>query len=84
MPRKTKYQKPEWAVGQVTRLSGLVEDTCKHGVGHPNSKWLADHPKLGHLSIHGCDGCCSRRSSDSSKGGPCQPTRKKSGRRRTT
>jgi hypothetical protein len=77
MPRKPRYQKPEWAVGQVTRLSGLVEDTCKHGVGHPNSKWLADHPKLGHLSIHGCDGCCLQR-------GPCLPTRKKSGRRRTT
>ena len=58
---KPRYRKPGWAVGQVTRLSGLLEDTCEHGVGHPNSDWLKAHPKLRHLSIHGCDGCCSKK-----------------------
>ena len=53
-----KYPKPNWAETQTIRLSGLVEDVCKHGVGHPNEKWLKVHPKLKHLAIHGCDGCC--------------------------
>jgi len=54
------YRKPDWAVQQVTRGSGLVEDVCKHGVGHPNSDWLARHDSKGHrgLALHGCDGCC--------------------------
>ena len=52
-----KYKKPKWAVSQTVRESGLVEDICEHGVGHPNRQWLDHHPKSG-LSIHGCDGCC--------------------------
>jgi hypothetical protein len=58
---KTKYKKPDWAVDQTIRLSGLVEDICVHGVGHPNLEWLKEHDpddKLC-LSVHGCDGCCT-------------------------
>lgn len=54
------YKKPEWAVQQIIRETGLVEDVCKHGVGHPNNDWLDEHDpedKNG-FSIHGCDGCC--------------------------
>ena len=54
------YPKPDWAVQQIVRSSGLVEDVCAHGVGHPNEAWLKIHDpdgKLG-LGIHGCDGCC--------------------------
>ena len=54
-----KYSKPDWADGQTTRMSGLVEDTCSHGVGHPNKDWLERHPDKPELGTHGCDGCCS-------------------------
>lgn len=64
---KTKYKKPDWAVSQCVRMSGLVEDICSHGVGHPNSQWLKEHPKQRHLSIHGCDGCCSAKDSEPKK-----------------
>jgi len=55
-----QYPKPKWAESQTVRASGLVEDICKHGVGHPNEAWLKS---VGGLvaraySIHGCDGCC--------------------------
>jgi hypothetical protein len=53
-----RYPKPKWAESQTVRMSGLVEDVCRHGVGHPNARWLEAHPLLKHLSIHGCDGCC--------------------------
>lgn len=55
-----QYKMPKWAVGQVTRASGLVEDTCRHGISHPNKEWLAKNDpedKKG-FAIHGCDGCC--------------------------
>ena len=58
---KTKYKKPDWAVDQITRGSGLVEDVCEHGVGHPNIEWLEaykDHPQIEAFGVHGCDGCC--------------------------
>lgn len=58
-----EYKRPAWAVDQIVRASGLVEDICKHGVGHPNEEWLRSHclkPETYHTwSIHGCDGCCS-------------------------
>lgn len=59
-PRWNRYTKPDWAVQQTTRASGLVEDICKHGVGHPNKQWLEKHdpPNSLALDIHGCDGCC--------------------------
>ena len=58
----TKYKKPKWAVQQITRASGLVEDICEHGVGHPNEEWLQQHDFHGDLGfgVHGCDGCCSK------------------------
>lgn len=56
----TEYKKPSWAVGQTQRNTGLVEDICKHGVGHPNKEWLIKHDPDGKkgLGLHGCDGCC--------------------------
>ena len=57
-----KYPKPDWAISQLTRASGLVEDICEHGVGHPNQDWLVrrkfSHPTENHWGVHGCDGCC--------------------------
>lgn len=54
------YKAPTWAVSQLWRETGLLEDTCKHGVGHPNTVWLKKHDPTGLkcFSIHGCDGCC--------------------------
>lgn len=54
---------PKWAVEQITRWSGLIEDVCKHGVGHPNKDYLDGYTtrwgdKHG-LDVHGCDGCCT-------------------------
>lgn len=63
MSRRMPYRRPKWAVQQVVRGSGLVEDICKHGVGHPNSDWLNRHDpkdKRG-LALHGCDGCCKKK-----------------------
>ena len=58
-----KYDKPSWATQQVTRASGLVEDKCEHGVGHPNVEWLKTHDPTGSgaYGVHGCDGCCSKK-----------------------
>lgn len=55
-----KDNKPDWAVDQVTRASGLIEDICEHGVGHPNGAWMEKFDPGGHRGwgIHGCDGCC--------------------------
>jgi hypothetical protein len=57
-----RYVKPLWAVSQTIRESGLVEDVCKHGIGHPNAQWLWRHDPSGRLAfgVHGCDGCCSK------------------------
>ena len=47
---------PETRVaGLHVRASGLVENTCEHGIGHPNKELTA--PKF-FDGIHGCDGCC--------------------------
>lgn len=55
-----KYKKAPWAVQQVVRASGVVEDICSHGVGHPNQEWVKENDAKGEraLGIHGCDGCC--------------------------
>jgi len=55
-----KYPKPEWAAYQKIRETGLVEDVCEHGVGHPNRHWLKENDPDGKkmFGIHGCDGCC--------------------------
>ena len=64
---KTQYKKPVWAVDQIIRASGLVEDICVHGVGHPNKEWLEGNDPDGKKSwaVHGCDGCCSIKKTDS-------------------
>ena len=56
-PLRAIFRKPKWAVGQTIRMSGLVEDECEHGVGHPNRESLETMEDV--LGIHGCDGCCS-------------------------
>lgn len=54
------YPKPDWAVSQFVRASGLIEDVCEHGIGHPNAGYLKIHDPDGEksLGIHGCDLCC--------------------------
>lgn len=52
--------KPDWAVSQLVRETGLVEDVCEHGVGHPNRDFIK-RKKLGWgWTVHGCCGCCSK------------------------
>jgi len=54
------YLKPDWATHQVVRSSGLVEDICEHGIGHPNAEYLRINDPNGELGFacHGCDLCC--------------------------
>jgi len=56
------YKKPSWAIQQIVRISGLVEDICEHGVGHPNRQWMEENDPDGEkgFGIHGCDGCCHK------------------------
>jgi hypothetical protein len=55
---RKNYKKPDWAVDQIIRENGVVEDICKHGVGHPNLEYLKERPN--DKGIHGCceDSCC--------------------------
>lgn len=46
---------------QVLRASTLIEDTCPHGVGHPNpdsAAFLNWRDSTDTWGTHGCDGCC--------------------------
>lgn len=52
---------PPWAAQQIRRASGLIEDVCEHGIGHPNREWLRVYGDRSHLSVHGCDGCCTQK-----------------------
>ncbi|MFH0986881.1 MAG: hypothetical protein V1911_02405 [Candidatus Micrarchaeota archaeon] len=54
------YKRPKWAVNGMWRTSGLLEDICKHGIGHPNKDFLEKNPQLKkyRFDVHGCDGCC--------------------------
>jgi len=56
------FPMPKWAVSQTIRhdRDALVEDICKHGVGHPNRAYLKRFGKDGD-GIHGCCGCCSKK-----------------------
>ena len=58
-----EYPMPEWAIYQITRPSGLVEDICEHYVGHPNIHWLKKHDPCNvfRFSVHGCCGCCNEK-----------------------
>ena len=55
-----RYPRPSWAIYQVVRASGLVEDICIHNIGHPNIQSVAEFEARGitSMSVHGCDGCC--------------------------
>jgi hypothetical protein len=56
------YEQPDWAVDQIRRLNGLIEDICEHGVGHPNQEYMQREGfKRPAMGVHGCDGCCCRR-----------------------
>jgi hypothetical protein len=54
---------PLAAAPKVLRETGLVEDACPHGIGHPNPDslayftWATGQDGWG---IHGCDGCCRK------------------------
>jgi hypothetical protein len=54
------YKKPSWAINQTVRETGLVEDVCKHGIGHPNEEFLEGLSVMrrNNFRIHGCCGCC--------------------------
>lgn len=55
-----QFPKPNWASSQLIRETGLVEDICKCGVGHPNLTWMKKYDPDGskYYGIHGCCGCC--------------------------
>lgn len=54
------YPKAKWAVQRLIRETGLQEDICRHGIGHPNQGWMKQHDSTGegYWGVHGCDGCC--------------------------
>ena len=56
------YPIPIWATHQIIRASGLIEDVCIHGLGHPNKDFLRLYDPDGSkgYGIHGCDGCCQK------------------------
>jgi len=64
-PNFDRYRKPSWAKMQLLRETGLVEDVCEHGVGHPNQDWMDDrkksHTDQDYWGRHGCDGCCAKK-----------------------
>jgi len=67
MKRSERYPMPKWAVKQVRRESGLIEDVDKFGCGHPNIFWMRKHSELTKkycLGIHGCNGQCAMREVD--------------------
>jgi hypothetical protein len=53
----------EWAVQQIVRENGVVEDICKCGIGHPNADWVKTLPpyEVKWKTRHGCCGCCSMK-----------------------
>jgi hypothetical protein len=77
MPRQkeTVYRKASWAAQQVLRASGVIEDVCRHGIGHPNAEWLSQvlreqgRTVWSTKSMHGCCGCCRHEDFILIKGG---------------
>ena len=67
LARTELWRKPDWAVRQLWRETGLLEDLCPHGVGHPNADFLKNPPddkfKEEGWGIHGCcqESCCSKQ-----------------------
>ena len=56
----SEYERPAWAISQWVRETGLLEDICEHGVGHPNRDFLNKNDLPASWGVHGCDGCCSK------------------------
>ena len=56
-----KNKVPAWVKQYLVRESGLLEEICQHGVGHPERESVKEMDKIGlkGFGIHGCDGCCS-------------------------
>lgn len=49
-----------WPVGWRSD-KGTAERVCVHGVGHPDPDDVAFHARHGRdVTVHSCDGCCSR------------------------
>ena len=61
-----KWPQPKWAILQIFRENGVVENLCKHGVGHPNRVWLEQNPSP-YADIHGCDVCCWKEEYESNQ-----------------
>ena len=69
-------KKPAWAIQQIVRETGLIENICCHNIGHPDpdsakrialfhKEWEQGHctkqEAISAWRVHGCDGCCSKR-----------------------
>jgi len=79
---KKLFPMPSWAVDRCNGFDrgGLIEDTCEHGVGHPNAFWLEFNALVNewngtpersrHDGTHGCDGCCRHEDTRKRKGDP--------------
>lgn len=67
-----KWPMAKWAVKQIFRDNGVIEDLCEHGVGHPNRAWLEKYHSP-HNGIHGCDGCCWKEGHE--ENGCCHATK---------
>ena len=61
-PMPDSHRLPKWAVQQIRREHGVIEDLCQHGVGHPNRDWLVGRDPV--WREHGCDSCCAKRGPD--------------------
>lgn len=50
-------------VKQIRRESGLIENICKCGVGHPSAgsiNWMKING-IKYMGVHGCCGCCQNK-----------------------
>ena len=64
MKKVEDYEVPAWRIGYCWRETGLLEDVCEHGVGHPNQDFLKKEGWPDVWSVHGCDGCCHQLAED--------------------
>ena len=55
-----KYPRPEWAIQQIFRMSGLLENVDSIGVGHPSEEFVKKNGWDESWLIHGCHDniCC--------------------------
>lgn len=76
-------KKPAWAIQQIVRETGLIENICCHNIGHPDpdsakrialfhKEWEQGHctkqEAISAWRVHGCDGCCSEKTRKSDGG----------------